>query len=113
MSATIRTTIKLRILALEAAILALTWPPAALAQTQGGAPAKPYAFNVLNQRTIALTAEYWNPILTYVSKKSGVPLELKLAKNAREGNQIAEKAVTIFSIPIISSRRNATVSGFR
>ena len=91
MSATIRTTIKLRILALEAAILALTWPPATLAQTQGGAPAKPYAFNVLNQRTIALTAEYWNPILTYVSKKSGVQLELKLAKNAREGNQIAEK----------------------
>jgi len=52
---------------------------------------RPYAFNVLNQRTIALTAEYWNPIVTYVSKKSGVPLELKLAKNAREGNAIAEK----------------------
>lgn len=52
---------------------------------------KPYAFNVLNQRTLALTAEYWNPILTYVSKKSGVPLELKLAKNAQEGNAIAEK----------------------
>lgn len=52
---------------------------------------KPYAFNVLNQRTIALTAEYWNPILTYVSKKSGVPLELKLARNAQEGNAVAEK----------------------
>lgn len=52
---------------------------------------KPYAFNVLNQRTLALTAEYWNPILTYVSRKSGVPLELKLAKNAQEGNAIAEK----------------------
>lgn len=55
------------------------------------AQAKPYAFNVLNQRTLALTAEYWNPILTYVSKKSGVPLELKLAKNSREGNLLAEK----------------------
>ena len=72
-----------------AAILALTWPLAAMAQAP--APAKPYAFNVLNQRTAALTAEYWNPILTYVSKKSGVPLELKLSKNAREGNMIAEK----------------------
>ncbi len=51
----------------------------------------PHTFNVLNQRTIALTAEYWNPIITYVSKKSGVPLELKLAKNAKEGNAIAEK----------------------
>jgi phosphonate transport system substrate-binding protein len=50
-----------------------------------------YTFNVLNQRSIALTAQYWNPILTHVSKKSGVPLELKLAKTAAEGNAIAEK----------------------
>jgi phosphonate transport system substrate-binding protein len=49
-----------------------------------------YAFNVLNQRTIALTAQYWNPILTHVSRKSRVPLELKLAKTAKEGNAIAE-----------------------
>lgn len=49
-----------------------------------------YTFYVLNQRTVALTAQYWNPILTYVSAKSGVPLELKLAKTAQEGNAIAE-----------------------
>ena len=49
-----------------------------------------YSFYVLNQRTITLTAQYWNPILTYVGKKSGVPLELKLAKTAQEGNAIAE-----------------------
>ncbi len=72
-------------LLLAAAISAIAWPQWAAAQ------GKPYAFNVLNQRTIALTAEYWNPILTYVSKKSGVPLQLKLAKNVREGNVIAEK----------------------
>ncbi len=72
---------------LMAAVLSAVAPPFAQAQTQ----AKPYAFNVLNQRTIALTAEYWNPILAYVSRKSGVPLELKLAKNAREGNMVAEK----------------------
>jgi phosphonate transport system substrate-binding protein len=50
-----------------------------------------YSFNVLIQRSIALTAQYWNPILTHVSKKSGVPLELKLAKTAQEGNAIAER----------------------
>jgi phosphonate transport system substrate-binding protein len=50
-----------------------------------------YSFNVLNQRTIALTAQYWNPILTHVSKKSRVPLELKLAKTTKEGNAIAEQ----------------------
>ena len=57
----------------------------------GAAAQKAYSFNVLNQRSIALTAQYWNPILTHVSKKSGVPLELKLAKTAQEGNVIAEK----------------------
>src|SRR5215213_9605113 len=57
----------------------------------GAAAQQAYAFNVLNQRSIALTAQYWNPILTHVSKKSGVPLELKLAKTAQEGNAIAEK----------------------
>lgn len=49
-----------------------------------------YTFYVLHQRSIALTAQYWNPILTYVNKKSGVPLELKLAKTAAEGNAMAE-----------------------
>jgi phosphonate transport system substrate-binding protein len=51
---------------------------------------KPFSFYVLHQRTIALTAQYWNPILTYVSAKSGVPLELRLAKSAKDGNAIAE-----------------------
>lgn len=49
-----------------------------------------YAFYVLHQRTVSLTAQYWNPILTHVSRKSGVPLELKLAKTAQEGNALAE-----------------------
>lgn len=57
----------------------------------GLAAEKAYLFNVLSQRSVALTAQYWNPILTYVSRKSGVPLELRLAKTAKEGNAIAEK----------------------
>src|SRR5882672_9018758 len=50
-----------------------------------------YSFYVLNQRSVALTAQYWNPILTHVSRTSGVPLELKLTKTAQEGNAIAER----------------------
>ena len=57
----------------------------------GAAAQKPYTFYVLNQRSVALTAQYWNPILTHVTRVSGVPLELKLAKTAQEGNAIAEK----------------------
>ena len=57
---------------------------------------EPYKFNVLNQRSVALTAKYWNPILTYVSKKSGVPLELKLAKTVHDTNALAEKGAFDF-----------------
>jgi phosphonate transport system substrate-binding protein len=64
--------------------IASMYAPAAAAQ-------QAYSFNVLIQRSVALTAQYWNPILTHVSKKSGVPLELKLNKTAQEGNAIAEK----------------------
>jgi phosphonate transport system substrate-binding protein len=75
------TTVAATILALAAAAYA----PGAAAQDK---PA--YAFYVLHQRTVSLTAQYWNPILTHVSKKSGVAVELKLAKNAHEGNVKAE-----------------------
>ncbi len=64
--------------------------------TRARAAEKPLAFHVLNQRSVALTAQYWNPILSYVSAKSGVPLELKLAKTAQDGNAIAEKGLYDF-----------------
>jgi len=71
---------------------AATMLAAALAvHSPGVAAQQAHAFYVLNQRSIALTAQYWNPILTHVSKTSGVPLELKLARTPREGNAIAEK----------------------
>jgi len=57
---------------------------------------EPYMFNVLNQRSVALTAQYWNPILLYVSRKSGVPLELKLAKTTKEANALAEQGAYHF-----------------
>lgn len=45
-------------------------------------------FGVLNQRSITLTAELWNPILRYVSARSGVPLRLKMGKTAQETTQM-------------------------
>jgi phosphonate transport system substrate-binding protein len=81
------TTVAATILALAAAAYA----PGAAAQDK---PA--YAFYVLHQRTVSLTAQYWNPILTHVSKKSGVPLELKLAKTAHQGNANAEAGMYDF-----------------
>jgi phosphonate transport system substrate-binding protein len=57
---------------------------------------QPYAFNVLIQRSVSLTAQYWNPILAYVSRKSGVPLELRLAKSAKEGDAATERGAYQF-----------------
>ena len=59
-------------------------------QSAAGAADDVYYFNVLNHRSVALTAQYWNPILTYVTKKTGVPLELKLNKTSKENTAIAE-----------------------
>jgi phosphonate transport system substrate-binding protein len=73
----------LRVAALLALVLGAHAPGATAQQ-------RVYSFYVLHQRSIALTAQYWNPILTYVSKRSGVALELKLAKTAAEGNAMAE-----------------------
>ena len=44
----------------------------------------PLAFGVLNQQSVVLTAERWNPILHYVSAVSGVPLRLKMGRTVQE-----------------------------
>src|SRR6195256_5858044 len=64
--------------------------------SQGVAAQQTHSFYVLHQRTVSLTAQYWNPILTYVGRKSGVPLELKLVKTAQEGNANAEAGAYAF-----------------
>jgi len=72
-------------------LIALLLGAATFLHAGAAAAEKTYTFYVLNQRSVALTAQYWNPILTHVGKKSGVPLELKLTKTPQEGNIIAEK----------------------
>jgi ABC-type phosphate/phosphonate transport system substrate-binding protein len=55
----------------------------------GAAPAQALRFGVLNQRSPQLTAQYWNPILEFVSRKSGVPLELRIGKAAPDTTAMA------------------------
>lgn len=50
---------------------------------------KAYSFGVLNQRSVPLIAQYWNPILAYLSRKSGVTLELKVGRTAPETTAMA------------------------
>jgi phosphonate transport system substrate-binding protein len=51
---------------------------------------KAYTFGMLNQRNAVLTAQYWNPILEYVGRKSGVLLQLKIGKTVRELDDMTE-----------------------
>jgi phosphonate transport system substrate-binding protein len=69
---------------------------ALLANAAAAADTPPYKFNVLLQRSVALTAQYWNPILIYVSKRSGAELELKLARTVKEGNALTEQGAFDF-----------------
>ena len=55
-----------------------------LGLTAQAASSAPYAFGVLNHRSLQATAAYWNPILNYVMARSGVPLELHIGRTANE-----------------------------
>jgi len=44
----------------------------------------PLSFGVIIWRSPTLTAQFWNPILRYVSDRSGVPLQLKVAPTGPE-----------------------------
>jgi len=65
-------------------IAAILFYLTALASVSCHADGKVYSFGVLNQRSITLTAEYWNPILKFVGDKAGVALQLKMGKTAPE-----------------------------
>ncbi|OFZ99135.1 MAG: hypothetical protein A2Z44_05220, partial [Betaproteobacteria bacterium RBG_19FT_COMBO_58_11] len=56
-----------------------------------------YGFSVLNQRSASLSAQYWNPILAYVSKKAGVALRLKMGKTAPETTALTIKGEAQFA----------------
>lgn len=72
---------------IKAALFALTLLAGAPCQAHEKAhQEKPYTFGVLSQRSAVLTAQYWNPILDYVSRKSGAALQLKIARTAPESN---------------------------
>lgn len=56
----------------------------------------PYPFGVLNQRSLMLTAEYWNPILDYVGQTAQVTLNLTIARTANETTDMAGRGELAF-----------------
>jgi phosphonate transport system substrate-binding protein len=67
------------------------WVSPALAQET------PFSFGVMPQRTPTLTAQYWNPILNYISTQSGVPLQLKLNKTPPEHEAMIKEGAFDFA----------------
>ena len=55
------------------------------------AHAQTYSFGVLSQRSAVLTAQYWNPILDHVEKKTGIRVVLKAARTAPDSNDATER----------------------
>lgn len=52
--------------------------------SQGQPQSQPMSFGVIVWRSPTLTAQFWNPILRWVSDRSGVPLQLKVAPTGPE-----------------------------
>lgn len=72
---------------------------------------KVYSFGVLNQRSITLSAKYWNPILKYVSDRSGISLQLKMARTAPESSEMIGRSEFDFVYSnAIFSPENASVA---
>ncbi len=62
-----------------------------LSGVAGAQTSKSYSFGVLSQRSAVLTAQYWNPILDHVQRKTGIVLVLKVARTAPESNEASER----------------------
>ncbi|MEI6721362.1 MAG: phosphate/phosphite/phosphonate ABC transporter substrate-binding protein [Betaproteobacteria bacterium] len=93
-------TLRIAIL-LMAALLAAIHP----AQAQQ----KPYRFSPVNQWDINRTASYWNPIIQYVSEKSGVPLQLKIGRTSADTTAyvLAQEVEFAFTNHLFSPQRAA------
>lgn len=81
----------------------------ALSTLSGGAAAQQpaYNFSPVNQYDINLTAAYWNPIIAYVSEKSGVKLNLKIGRTSADTTSyvLAKEVEFVFSNHLFSPER--------
>lgn len=74
-----------------------------------GAEEPAYRFSPVNQWDITKTAAYWNPIIQYVSEKSGVRLQLKIGRTSADTTSyvLAQEVEFIFSNHLFSPEREA------
>jgi phosphonate transport system substrate-binding protein len=85
------------------ALLLVLGAPFPVAQAQQAV----YNFSPVNQYDISLTAAYWNPIIAYVSEKSGVKLNLKIGRTSADTTSyvLAKEVEFVFSNHLFSPER--------
>lgn len=83
------------------------WLAALLPLHAVAADAPVYRFSPVNQYGIQMTAAYWNPIIGYVSEKSGVKLELRIGRTSADTTAyvLAQEVEFIFSNHFFSPER--------
>jgi phosphonate transport system substrate-binding protein len=88
-------------MAIAATLTSATLPCVAWAQQAS------YNFSPVNQYDINLTAAYWNPIIAYVSEKSGVKLNLKIGRTSADTTSyvLAKEVEFVFSNHLFSPER--------
>lgn len=94
------------ILSVLVSLVGMAIAPLSLAQS-GTAAVASYQFAPVAQHSLQLTAAYWNPILEHVSARSGVRLNLRLARTSAETTAavIAGEADFAFSNHLFSPER--------
>jgi phosphonate transport system substrate-binding protein len=75
--------------------------------TTASAQQPQYNFSPVNQYDINLTAAYWNPIIAYVSEKSGVKLNLKIGRTSADTTSyvLAKEVEFVFTNHLFSPER--------
>lgn len=74
---------------------------------------RPLSFGVIIWRSPTLTAQFWNPILRYVSEKSGVPLQLRVAATGPEHTAMVRRGELHFLYSNHNFIKDNEKSGYR
>lgn len=93
-----------RLMALSALLLA------SMSSTSGHAEESAvYRFSPVNQYGIELTASYWNPIIDYVSTKTGLKMQLKIGRTSADTTAyvLANEVDFVFSNHLFSPERES------
>ena len=84
------------------------WPAVSHSAKPDSSASQPtYRFSPVNQYGIELTAAYWNPIISYVSRRTGLNLQLKIGRTSADTTAyvLANEVEFVFSNHLFSPER--------